>query len=89
MRLVEGVLKRGLGPGSLSNGNIRLITEMFLGMLRSIVLYRGSRDTPEALARQVVRLFLDGFRGCAEQREHPSPRPVIGGKAHERAAALL
>ncbi|MGE0821608.1 MAG: TetR/AcrR family transcriptional regulator [Candidatus Binatia bacterium] len=62
VRLIEGVLKRGLKPHALPAGRGRLLTEMFLGMVRSIILYRGSRDTPQMLAPFVVRVFLDGFR---------------------------
>lgn len=89
VRLVEGILKRRLGADSLPNGNIRLVTEMFLGMLRSIVLYRGNRDTPQALAHLVVRLFLNGFRSSAERGKNFGTRTAGGGKTHERAAALL
>jgi len=89
VRLVEGVVKKGRGTGALPNGQSRLITEMFLGMLRSIILYRGPRDTPEALAHQVVRLFFDGFRFFTRRKALVSSRVAAGGKPHERAIALL
>lgn len=65
VRLVEGVLKRGMASGASPPGNARLLTELFLGMVRAAILYRGSRDTPETLARLVASLFLNGVQGCA------------------------
>jgi AcrR family transcriptional regulator len=89
VRLVEGVLKRGLGTNAPPAGQCRLITEMFLGMLRSIILYRGSRDTPATLARLGVRLFLDGFHTYAELKDTRTSRTMVGGKSDGRAATLL
>ncbi|MGE0679616.1 MAG: TetR/AcrR family transcriptional regulator [Candidatus Binatia bacterium] len=89
VRLVEGVLKRRLGSNALSAGQCRLITEMFLGMLRSIILHRGSRDTPATLARMVVRLFLDGFRTSVEPQDTHTSRTGAGGKSDGRAVTLL
>ena len=89
MRLVEGVLKRGIASDLLPAGNIRLLVEMFLGMLRVIVLYRSSRDTPEALAHLVVSLFLDGLRGRTGHSVNHGTRAASGGKNRERAAAHL
>lgn len=89
VRLVEGVLKRGLGPNELSGGQCRLITEMFLGMLRSIILYRSSRDTPATLARMVVRLFLNGFYTSVELQGARTSRTSAGGKPNGRAVSLL
>jgi AcrR family transcriptional regulator len=88
VRLVEGVLQRGLGPNALPVGQRRLITEMFLGMLRSVILYRGNRDTPATLARMVVRLFLDGFRASVEPQDTRTSRTMVGGKPDGRAATL-
>jgi AcrR family transcriptional regulator len=80
VRLVEGIVKKERGADALPNGQTQLITEMFLGMLRSIILYRGPRDTPETLAHLVVRLFFDGLRAYTERKEHVSPRTAAGGK---------
>jgi AcrR family transcriptional regulator len=89
VQLVEGVLQRGLGPKALPVGQRRLLTEMFLGMLRSVILYRGGRDTPATLARMVVRLFLDGFHAYVEPQDTHTSRTSTGGKPDGRAATLL
>lgn len=89
VRLVEGVLRRGLGPSAPPTGQYRLITEMFLGLLRSVILYRGSRDTPAALAHMVVRLFLDGFHAAVEPQDTRTSHTMGGGKPDGRAATLL
>jgi len=81
VRLVEGVLRRGLGSNAPSAGQGRLITEMFLGMLRSIILYRGSRDTPATLARLGVRLFLNGFHATVGPKDTRTSRTMAGGKS--------
>lgn len=89
VRLVEGVLRRGLGPNAPPARQCRLTTEMFLGMLRSVILYRGSRDTPATLARMVVRLFLDGFHATVGPKYTRTSRTMAGGKSDGRAATLL
>lgn len=89
VRLVEGVLKRGLGTHAPPAGQCRLLTEMFLGMLRSIILYRGSRDTPATLARMVVRLFLNGFHATVEPKDTRTSRTMAGGQSDGRAATFL
>jgi AcrR family transcriptional regulator len=87
VRLVEGVMKRKVLSSTLPAGDARLLVEIFFGMIRAAILYRGSRDTPEALARQVVNLFLNGLRGRAQQGERT--RLLPGGNKREREAALL
>ena len=81
VRLVEGVLRRGLGPNAPPTRQCRLIAEMFLGMLRSVILYRGSRDTPATLARMMVRLFLDGFYAAVEPKDTRTSRTLVGGQS--------
>jgi len=63
VHLIEGVLKKGMQPAAPSAGDVRLLTELLLGMMRSAVLYRSSSDTPNAVAHLVVRLFLNGLHG--------------------------
>lgn len=87
VRRIEGVLKREMRIGTLPAGDARLLVEIFLGMIRAAILYRGSHDTPEALAYQVVNLFLDGLRGRA--RQSGRTRLIAGGNKCEREAALL
>lgn len=81
--------KRGLGPNTLSAGHCRLLTEMFFGMLRSVILYRRQRATPEALAASVVRLFLDSFHAYVELKDTRTSRTSTGGKPDGRATTLL
>jgi AcrR family transcriptional regulator len=80
-----GILDRSVTAQSLSSGQLRLLTEMFLGMLRSIVLYRGEHDTPETLARLAVQLFLNGLRNLTPRQAHSDIRTAGGGKSRVRA----
>ena len=70
---------------ALPSGQMRLVTEMYLGMLRSIVLYRGDRDTPDTMAPLAVRLFLDGLSNLTPSLEHSDSRLTAGGKSRVRA----
>ena len=87
VRLIEEILRQEMRGGTLPAGDTRLLAEIFLGMNRAAILYRGGHDTPEALARQVVNLFLDGLRGRARQSDRT--RLLSGGTKREREAALL
>lgn len=82
-----GILDRAVRTQPLPRGQMLLLTEMYLGMLRSIVLYRGKDDTPDTLARLAVRLFLDGLINLTPRREHSAIRTTVGGKIRVRAAA--
>jgi AcrR family transcriptional regulator len=84
VRVFEDMLKRGLAAQTLPSGQMRLLTEMFLGMLRSIVLYRGSRDTPDTMARLAVQLFLDGFINLMPNQEQPNIQTARGGTSRGR-----
>ncbi|MBI3304452.1 MAG: TetR/AcrR family transcriptional regulator [Deltaproteobacteria bacterium] len=87
VRLVEGVVKRGMLSDGLLVGDVRMLTELFLGMVRAAILYRGSRDTPEALAGFIASLFLEGIR--SQRLTTPHTQTLLGGKTRDRAAALL
>ncbi len=89
VRLVEGVLRREILAGTLPDSDARLLVEMFLGMIRAAILYRGNRDTPEVLAPQVVSLFLNGLRGRTRQSVNHRARPIAGGNKRAREAVLL
>lgn len=89
VRLVEHVLKRENLSDTLPVKDVRLIAETFLGMVRAAILYRGNRDTPEALARLVTSLFLHGVRGHAWQRPNGSAHITAEGKNRERKLASL
>ena len=66
-------------------GQMRLVTEMYLGMLRSIILYRGDHDTPDTMAPLAVHLFLDGLSNLTPSQEHSNIRLTVGGKSRVRA----
>jgi AcrR family transcriptional regulator len=70
---------------ALPSGQMRLLTEMFLGMLRSIVLYHGAHDTPDTMAPLAVQLFLDGLSNLTPALEHSDIRLIAGGKSRVRA----
>jgi AcrR family transcriptional regulator len=70
---------------ALPSGQMRLLTEMFLGMLRSIVLYHGAHDTPDTMAPLAVQLFLDGLSNLTPALEHSDIRLTAGGKSRVRA----
>lgn len=78
------ILDRGVTAHALPPGQIRLITEMFLGMLRSIILYRGERDTPDTMAQLAVQLFLDGLSNLAPPSERSDMHITAGGKSRVR-----
>ena len=87
VRLVEGVVKRGMLSDGLLVGDVRMLTELFLGMVRAAILYRSSRDTPAALAGLIAGLFLEGIR--SQRLTTPHTKTLPGGKTRDRAAALL
>jgi hypothetical protein len=72
-------------PQALPSGQMRLLTEMFLGMLRSIVLYHGAHDTPDTMAPLAVQLFLNGLSNLTPALEHSDIRLTAGGKSRVRA----
>ena len=88
VHLIEGVLQRGLSPVSPSIGDVRLLTELLLGMMRSAVLYRGGGDTLDAVAHLIVRLFLDGLNGQHKRVATAKPRTSPGGKIDERTTVV-
>jgi AcrR family transcriptional regulator len=66
--IVEGVLRRRPSPSSLAHSHSRLLAEIFLGMLRAVVLHRSHRDQPKGLARLVVDVFLSGIVQAGQQK---------------------
>jgi AcrR family transcriptional regulator len=79
------ILYKGVAAQALSSEQMRLVTEMYLGMLRSIILYRGDRDTPEAMAPLAVQLFLDGLSNLSPALQHSHIQLTAGGKSRVRA----
>ena len=60
------ILSKGVATRALSSRQMRLVTEMYLGMLRSIILYRGNRDTPDTMAPLAVQLFKQSLNAIEE-----------------------
>jgi AcrR family transcriptional regulator len=87
VEVFTSILRRGVAAQALPNEQMRLVTEMFLGMLRSIVLYREDRDTPDAMARLAVQLFLGGLNHLTSSQKHSDIRTATGGKSRVRAIA--
>ena len=79
------ILSKGVATQTLSNGQMRLVTEMYLGMLRSIILYRGDHDTPDTMAPLAVQLFLDGLSNFTSSVEYSNVGLAEGGKSRVRA----
>jgi AcrR family transcriptional regulator len=69
VEMVAAVLRKGLISARLARTHARLLAEIFLGMLRAIILHRGRRDQPEALARLVVGVFLTGVIQAGRQEK--------------------
>jgi AcrR family transcriptional regulator len=85
VRVFEGILHKGVAAQTPPSGQMRLVTEMFLGMLRSIILYHGEQDTPEAMARLAVQLFLQGLHNLAPRQTHSHTRTPKGEPSRGRA----
>jgi AcrR family transcriptional regulator len=81
------ILSKGVATQGLSSGQMRLVTEMYLGMIRSIILYRGNHDTPDTMAPLAIQLFLNGLSNFAPSVEHSNIRLTTGGKSRVRAIA--
>jgi len=79
------ILSKGVATQTLSNGQMRLVTEMYLGMLRSIILYRGDHDTPDTMAPLAVQLFLDGLSNFTSSLGYSNIGLTAGGKSRVRA----
>ena len=85
VRVFADILSKGVAAQALSNGQMRLVTEMYLGMLRSIILYRGDHDTPDTMAPLAVQLFLDGLSNFTSSLGYSNIGLTAGGKSRVRA----
>jgi AcrR family transcriptional regulator len=87
VRLVEEVLREeAAAAGSLADGDLRLMSELLLGMVRAAILHRRTDDTPGDLARLIVALFLGGFEGAGRLLAGRRARPE--GKRGDAKASL-
>ena len=84
-QLFADILNKGIAAQELSGEQLRLITEMYLGMLRSIILYRGDHDTPDTMAPLAVQLFLDGLSNFTSSLGYSNIGLTAGGKSRVRA----
>jgi len=85
VRVFADILSKGVATQTLSNGQMRLVTEMYLGMLRSIILYRGDHDMPDTMAPLAVQLFLDGLSNFTSSLGYSNIGLTAGGKSRVRA----
>lgn len=89
VELVENELRRADAERALAASDLRMAVELFLGMFRAALLYRGEESRPESLARQIVAIFLDGFRSFGAADSPPAREPAgfagdaIAAAAHE------
>jgi AcrR family transcriptional regulator len=81
------ILNKGVTASALPSEQMRLITEMFLGMLRSIILYRGDQDTPDTMAPLAVQLFLEGLGSFTPHQQLSDIQTAIRRKSHGRTTA--
>lgn len=85
VEVFTGILRTGVAAQALSSGQMRLITEMYLGLLRSIILYHEAEDTPASMAPLAVHLFLDGLNKLTPPPgEHADRHITAGGKSRVR-----
>lgn len=85
--LVVRALQRELPQSAGGRTDPRLAVEMLFGMIRSVCLYRGSRDKPTGLARLITQTFLNGITATPDQPlagEQRQPLRVVG--KHRREA---
>ncbi|MGE0821130.1 MAG: TetR/AcrR family transcriptional regulator [Candidatus Binatia bacterium] len=85
IEVFANILDKGAGPQTLSRGQLRLVTEMYLGMVRSIILYRGSQDTPDTMSPLAVHLFLEGLNHLTPSLQPADKRRRAGEKSRGRA----
>jgi hypothetical protein len=62
MRLVQETILAGIERREFRGVDARIAAEMFLGMVRSMVLFRAPEDTRRDLVENVVGVFLRGLQ---------------------------
>jgi AcrR family transcriptional regulator len=74
VQMLSELIERAGRRGEVARVNPRLATEAFLGMVRSVCVYRHESDHPDAVADTVTRLFLFGLQTQrADRRAARSP----------------
>jgi AcrR family transcriptional regulator len=75
--MIRSALAEGIAAGELRDDlDPRLCAEALLGMVRGLIRFRKSTDTPATAAHTVVALFFGGMDGCA--------REAKGSRSHRR-----
>jgi AcrR family transcriptional regulator len=62
LRLVQETILLGIERREFRGVDARLSAEMFLGMVRSMILFRGASDSRQDLVDSVVSVFLQGIQ---------------------------
>src|SRR3954471_21509323 len=62
LRLVQETILTGIERREFRGGDARIAAEMFLGMVRSMILFRGPEDSPQELIAGVIGVFLKGIQ---------------------------
>jgi AcrR family transcriptional regulator len=81
--LVEDQLGREDLSDGLPASDLRMVVELFLGMLRAALLYRDNRSRPETLAHLIVTLFVDGIRGISARGREAREAAALQEPAEE------
>ncbi len=78
--MIHAALAEGVAAGELrADLDARLCAEALLGMVRGVVRFRKSTDTPEIAAKTVLALFFNGINGCARRATGSrQPRKRVG-----------
>jgi AcrR family transcriptional regulator len=66
LRFVRETISRGAARGDFRAVDPRVAADLFLGMIRAVILYHGASDTPVALVKALTETFLGGI---GRQRE--------------------
>jgi len=62
LRLVQETILAGIERREFRGVDARIAAEMFLGMVRSTVLFRAPQDSRDELVRNVIGVFLQGLQ---------------------------
>jgi len=62
LRLVQETILAGIERREFRGVDARIAAEMFLGMVRSVILFRGPEDSSQELIANVIGVFLQGIR---------------------------
>lgn len=78
---IAGALDRAEKTGGLRDVDTRIAAMMLLGMVRTAVFYPRPEMTPQAMAHEIVNLFLNGVRRQAPASKRAGLRAVRGARA--------